>query len=323
MNEIGIKDQRFGVEVEFTGITREDAAQALAGYFGTSARHMGGSYDKWVVKDTEGKDWALMSDASIKGERKTESGYRITENTEYRVEMVTPILTYPEIAKLQECVRQVRHAGAKVNASCGIHVHVDASNHNRQSLKNLIGIMYSKEDILFKALQVKESRVLRWCKKVREPMLQKARKLSSDETKDLTALESIWYEGFDHDTHEHYNATRYYALNLHSVFYRGTVEWRCFNSTLHAGEIKAYVNLCLAISAQAIKQRSTVMKKTKSENELFTFRVWLVRLGLNGDEFKTTRDHLLKHLEGDGAWRFDKDSYEVNKKKKKHREEAR
>ena len=304
MNEVGIKDQRFGVEVEFTGITREEAAQALAGYFGTSARHMGGSYDKWVVKDTEGKDWTLMSDASIKGERKTQRGYRITENTEYRVEMVTPILTYPEIAKLQECVRQVRHAGAIVNSSCGIHVHVDAANHNRQSLKNLIGIMYSKEDILFKALQVRENRVERWCKKVREPMLQKARKLSCDETKDLTALESIWYEGFDHDPHEHYNKTRYYALNLHSVFYRGTVEWRCFNSTLHAGEIKAYVNLCLAISAQAIKQRSTVMKKTKSENELFTFRVWLVRLGLNGDEFKTTRDHLLKHLEGDRAYRY-------------------
>ena len=112
-------------------------------------------------------------------------------------------------------------------------------------------------------------------------------------------------------------------MNLHSVFYRGTVEWRCFNSTLHAGEVKAYVNLCLAISAQAIMQRSTVMRKTASENELFTFRVWLVRLGLNGDEFKTTRDHLLKHLEGDRAWRFDKDSYEANKKKKKHREEAR
>ena len=44
MNEVGIKDQWFGVEVEFTGITREDASRALAGYFGTSARHMGGSY---------------------------------------------------------------------------------------------------------------------------------------------------------------------------------------------------------------------------------------------------------------------------------------
>ena len=32
MNEIGIKDQRFGVEVEFTGITRKEAAQALGAY---------------------------------------------------------------------------------------------------------------------------------------------------------------------------------------------------------------------------------------------------------------------------------------------------
>ena len=145
-------------------------------------------------------------------------------------------------------------------------------------------------------------------------MLRQARTLSSDETTDLTQLEQVWYEG-DVADREHYNWTRYHALNLHSVFYRGTVEWRCFNSTLHAGKVAAYVNLCLAISAQAIAQRSTVMRKTQSENELFTFRVWLVRLGLNGEEFKHTRDHLLAHLEGDRAWRHDKDSYEVNKKK--------
>ena len=51
------------------------------------------------------------------------------------------------------------------------------------------------------------------------------------------------------------------------------------------------------------------MRKTKSDNELFTFRVWLVRMGLNGPEFKNTRDH----LEGDRAWRYDKDSYEKHK----------
>lgn len=322
MSEIGIKDQRFGVEVEFTGITREQAARRLAEYFGTEAEYVGDGYGKWVVKDQEGKKWSFVSDSSIETRRKTASGYVSVESRDYEVEMVTPILTYPELSKLQECVRQMRHAGGRANDSCGIHVHVDASNHNRQSLKNIIGIMYSKEDILFKALQVKESRVEAYCKKVREPMLLKARKLSCDETKDLTALEDIWYGGIDNRRDYHYNKTRYYALNLHSVFYRGTVEFRMFNSTLHAGEVKAYVNLCLAISAQAIKQRSTVMRKTHSENELFTFRVWLVRLGLNGDEFKTTRDHLLKHLEGDRAWRFDKDSYEVNKKKKKSREEA-
>ena len=327
MSEIGIKDQCFGVEVEMTGITREQAAQALAEYFGATPHHYGRTYDAWTVKDPEGKEWKLMSDSSIQPERKTAAGYELLDRgspagKEHKVEMVTPKLTYAELPKLQECVRRVRRAGGKANSSCGIHIHVDAANHNRQSLKNLIGIMYSKEDMLFKALQVDQTRAVRWCKKVRDPMLQKARALSSDETTDLTQLERIWYEG-DVSNREHYNWTRYYALNLHSVFYRGTVEWRCFNSTLHAGKVAAYVNLCLAISAQAIAQRSTVMRKTHSENELFTFRVWLVRLGLNGPEFKHTRDHLLAHLEGDRAWRHDKDSYEVNKKKKRNREAER
>ncbi|MCI8526409.1 MAG: hypothetical protein HFF17_10945 [Oscillospiraceae bacterium] len=322
MSEIGIKDQCFGVEVELTGITRQQAAEALAEYFGTRARHTGGGYDTWSVRDPDGKDWKLMSDGSINAERKTLNGYASTSIPEYRVEMVTPKLTYAELPKFQECVRRVRKAGGKVNDSCGLHVHIDAANHNRQSLKNLLGIMYSKEDILFKALQVNESRAERWCKKVREPMLRQARKLSADETTDLTQLESIWYEGIERPD-EHYNWTRYHALNLHSVFYRGTVEWRCFNSTLHAGRAAAYVNLCLAISAQAIAQRSTVMRKTRSDNELFTFRVWLVRLGLNGEEFKHTRDHLLANLSGDRAWRYDKDSYEVNKKKKNHHEMER
>ena len=39
MSEIGIKDQCFGVEVEMTGITREQAAHALADYFGTSPQY--------------------------------------------------------------------------------------------------------------------------------------------------------------------------------------------------------------------------------------------------------------------------------------------
>ena len=319
---VGLKDQCFGVEVEMTGITREQAAQALAEYFGTSVHYVGTYYDAWGATDPEGKEWKLMSDSSIRAERKTAGGYEPAGSGEYQVEMVTPKLTYAELPKLQECVRRVRKAGAKANSSCGIHVHVDAANHNRQSLKNLIGIMYSKEDILFKALQVNEGRAGRWCKKVREPMLRQARALSSDETPDLTQLEQIWYEGNVSNT-EHYNWTRYYALNLHSVFYRGTVEWRCFNSTLHAGKVAAYVNLCLAMSAQAIAQRSTVMRKTHSDNELFTFRVWLVRLGLNGDEFKHTRDHLLAHLTGDRAWRRDKDSYEVNRRKKRDRNEER
>ena len=248
---IGIKDQCFGVEIELTGITRAEAAEALAAYFETTPQRSYDNYDSWYVPDREGKQWRIMSDGSIRAEWNDDGHYRRTTDPEYRVEMVTPKLTYDEMEKFQECVRRIRQAGGKVNDSCGMHVHVDASNHNRQSLKNLLSIMYSKEDLLFKALKTDPARAHRWCQRVREPMLQRARRLSNEPTTDLTQLENIWYEGCI-SAHEHYNWTRYYALNLHSVFYRGTIEWRCFNSTLHAGRAKAYVNLCLAMSAQAI-----------------------------------------------------------------------
>ena len=76
-----------------------------------------------------------------------------------------------------------------------------------------------------------------------------------------------------------------------------------FNSTLHAGEVKSYIQLCLAISHQALVQKSARKTKTQSDNEKYTFRTWLLRLGLIGDEFKTARQHLLKNLDGNIAWK--------------------
>ena len=58
---IGMKDQCFGVEVEMTGLTRRQAAQALANYFGTEPYYVGGGYDKWSVKDPDGKVWSITT----------------------------------------------------------------------------------------------------------------------------------------------------------------------------------------------------------------------------------------------------------------------
>ena len=68
--------------------------------------------------------------------------------------------------------------------------------------------------------------------------------------------------------------------------------------------------LALAISAQAINQKKTVMRKTGiSENPAFTFRTFLLRLGLIGPEYKNVRAHLMENLPGDKAWRYDKTMY--------------
>ena len=314
MKQIDLKDQYFGTEIEMTGISRYDAAVAIGRMFGTEPYHIR-SYDSWCVKDSDGKTWKFSRDSSIDCERLA-NGTVIDADGDYSTEMVSPKLEYSEMGKLQEVVRCVKNAGAFVNSSCGMHVHVDASNHTPRSLKNALTIMYCKEDILFKALNVNESRVERWCQKVREPMLEKIRKLPSNTTMDRLRRE--WYEGSD-GSYEHYNWTRYYALNLHSVFYRGTLEWRCFESTLHAGKVRANITLALAISAQAINQSRTVMRKTEiSENPAFTFRTFLLRLGLIGPEYKNVREHLLSKLPGDRAWRYDKAQYPSLQNRQNH-----
>lgn len=159
-------------------------------------------------------------------------------------------------------------------------------------------IMAAKEDLLYKALQVQVSREY-YCQKADTRFLEE---LNHKRPRTMDEVEELWYNGYG-GRHIHYDDSRYHALNLHSVFSKGTIEFRMFNSTLHAGEIKSYIQLCLAISHQALVQRGASRIKTQPENEKYTFRTWLLRLGLIGDEFKTARHHLLKNLEGNIAWR--------------------
>lgn len=298
-----LKKQNYGIEIEMTGLTREAAAKALANYFGTNPRYKGGVYGTWEVPDAQGKTWKLVSDASIHQEKKTGRGKyeKVYHGKDYSVEMVSPVLTYEELPKLQEAVRQVRHAGAKVNGSCGIHIHIDGANHTAKSLRNVLGIMYAKEDLLFKALQVQESRV-HYCKKSRLDILTEAR---AEKNLTMDRIGEIWYRTKDWQphAHQHYDDSRYHALNLHAMFSKGTVEFRLFNSTTHAGEVKAYIQFCLAVSHQALTQKKASARKTVTDNEKYAFRCWMLRLGLSGDEFKTCRLHFLKHLEGNSAWR--------------------
>lgn len=289
-----MRDQRFGIEIEMTGITRAAAAKVIAGYFHTTASHVGGTYDTYTVRSEDGRQWKLVSDASIHCETRRGS----TSNKEYSVELVSPICRYEDIPTVQEIVRQLRHAGAKVNDSCGIHVHVDASPHDVKTLRNIVNIMASKEDLLYKALDVQVDRQY-YCKKADTRFLDE---MNHKRPRTMDELEAIWYNGRG-GRYQHYDQTRYHALNLHSVFSKGTIEFRLFNSTLHAGRVKTYIQLCLAISNQALVQKGASRARTQSPNEKYTFRTWLLRLGMIGDEFKTARSFLLEKLDGNIAWR--------------------
>ncbi len=80
---------------------------------------------------------------------------------------------------------------------------------------------------------------------------------------------------------------------------------RWSEATLHAGPIKAYVQLALALSAKAIGAKASCSKRREFDpaTAKYDFRVFLLKLGLIGDAFKTARLHLMAKLSGSAAWK--------------------
>lgn len=292
---------RFGIEIEFTGITRSEAARVTAEYLSGTVESTGDWYDTKRVTDPAGRVWKLMSDGSISCQRR-QAGRKVPADKTYSVELVSPILSYREdIAALQELVRHLRRAGGFANESCGIHIHLDGSEHTPRSIRNFVNIIASKNDLFYKALQIAPERMT-YCKKMDALLVEK---LNRRKPKTMREIENIWYEGYSESRDRHYHHSRYHFLNLHSFFTGNhTVELRGFNSELHAGKIRSYIVLALALNHQALTQKCASAKKPQTENEKFAMRTYLNRIGLIGEEFANCREHLTAHLDGSAAWRF-------------------
>ena len=299
-----MKSQTIGVEVEMNNITREKAARLAASYLGSNrhentARRNG--YSTWSAWDSQGREWKFQKDVSISGP------------DDEKCELVTPILTYDDMELLQGLIRVLRKAGAKSDASrgCGVHIHIGAKGHTAQTLRNLANIMASHEQLLANALNLDSYRIRRYCKMVDPRFLDQ---VNRKKPTTLAQLADVWYgsQGENYGRDHHYNDSRYHMLNLHATFTKGTVEFRLFQfdepadgkkNGLHAGQLKSYIQLCLALSQMAKSIRAASPKPQQTENPKFAMRTWLIRLGFVGEEFETARDILTRRLDGDAAFR--------------------
>jgi len=280
----------FGIEIEMTGITRKKAAKVVADHLEGTIEEVHDYYKTLKITERDGRVWKIMYDGSIKCQKKT-GGQKVSASSEYSVELVSPILTYErDMESLQEMVRKLRKAGAfSEQQNCtGIHIHLDGRDHTPRSIRNFMNIIYSRNDLLYDALQI-EQRRMHYCKKMDESLVQK---LNRRKPTTLKQIEDIWYQGYGDRRERHYHESRYHFLNLHSLFNGcGTVELRGFNGTLHAGKIRSYIVLSLAMNHQALTQKSASSKKPQVENPKFSMRTWLNRIGFIGDDFKNCREH--------------------------------
>ena len=303
------KLQTFGVEIEMNGITRERAAREAASLFGTGRYQYTAStngYYTWSAWDQRGREWKFSRDISIAGP------------DEQKCEMVTPVLRYDDdMELLQELVRILRKCGAISTPSqgCGVHIHIGADadmigGHNGKSLRNLANLMASHEDLLIKSVGIADSRLSRYCRKVNRRLLEN---LSKERPASVADAQKIWYNTLGGAPDIHYSDCRYHMLNFHSIHRTHTVEFRLFNfdeptaekkNGLHAGMLRAYIQLCLVMSQEAKEKRSISAAPVQMENEKFAMRTWMNRMGMIGPEFKTAHEVFRRKLSGDAAFRY-------------------
>lgn len=275
-----MKNQYWGVEIEFTGITRLQTEQILSSYLGDVE-----------FFDYRGRDWSVMSDSSILPRMR--NGLAVLRATEdYQVELVTPILEYDDIGLLQGLVRALQKVGGISGSEyqCGLHVHVSDLGHTHATLRNLIKIMRSKQFLLKKALQIPSTRLNDYCQYVDEAIAQRANR---GRFREMEELKELWYR----------NSSRYAMMNLSSLFDGKGIEFRMYNGTLNPEQVKSCIQFSLGLAQSAKDLTRVCMKEPKNQdNDKYSMRNWLNRMYLTDGEFKDCRKFMTSHLSGDGAF---------------------
>ncbi len=179
-------------------------------------------------------------------------------------------------------------------------VSLPTAGHDGRSLRNLVFMLHSKGLLLSKA--VGKPGLYR----VSEKLIIELDKRTPQSIEDLLSiLEAAGDE-----------ALKGIRVKPHKIcFY--------FPMTEDPDQIHTYMQLATLMAKTAREQRWVQPDSCKDTNEKYTFRVWLMRLGMMGEEYKDARRILLKNLKGNTAFRTKSQEETAREKLKKQREEAR
>ncbi|MCR4437278.1 MAG: amidoligase family protein [Peptococcaceae bacterium] len=204
----------------------------------------------------------------------------------------TPELTREDLDSA-EVFKDLSEAGARSEGAASVALPI--AGHNGVTLRNLVNIIASKQVLVFKALGIDEKYTFKqefvdYLNQVRvctiENFLEIAGSFGGDE-----ASPGL---GFTQDS----------------------ISFRWFPAALEPEYIKAYIQFAQALNRMALAQKHSTPRVTGGENEKYIFRVWLLRLGFIGDEYKTARKLFLDRLSGNGAFRTEEAMREALAKRK-------
>lgn len=206
--------RKFGVEIELTGISQQDSYRALR--------------DAGIAVEIEGYNhndhndhWKIVRDASVRG------GH----------EVVSPVLN--GIDQVIKAATALTKTGAKVNRTCGLHIHFDASDLSADAIRSICR-RYAAHEAEIDAFMPKSRRGdnNRFCLSVAcgcfaSPFFESAQTAS-----DFAAC----------------TPSRYYKVNLHALSRHGSIEFRQHSGTVDAVKIVNWILFLEAFIEASIRR---------------------------------------------------------------------
>jgi hypothetical protein len=184
-----------------------------------------------------------------------------------------------------------KQSGFSVSSRCGLHVHIDARDfkEHQDRIGKLFRFMYAIEPILYAMLSPERGQS-RYC------MPLANRYQFSDITSRMRdkKVRRQWYKRTTNISRcGKYDLTRYFGLNLHSIFFRGTVEFRHHTGTINPIKILRWCELLLHIINYAATSYNsnavTRLYRLSSNNSLFKQTVKILGLSPEMTAYMKTR----------------------------------
>ena len=252
------KDRKFGIELEYTGVSRAESEKLMRqSPFGEI---IGGK---------------IVRDASIR--TLIPRGLEDVNPDDYRVEYVSPILFHEDFICLTPFLNNLRRSGAKPSASCGCHIHINIDDFTAVDLRRLNNLYAAQECNILSCFHPNASRK-NFCKDVDVGYLNAINKPGMTSNLTMEKVRRIWYDSHpDKDSSEsdRYHNSRYHALNIHSFFQGRGIEFRLFNSSLYAQELKAYTEFVLRLVQHAKDVTAVRVRGRRTEGDLQHFSRFL------------------------------------------------
>lgn len=170
----------------------------------------------------------------------------------------------------------------KANEPLEFEVCLPMAGHTGTTLRNLVNMIYSKQVLIKKTFELQEDIV-------------DATFIANINSKGVQTLEEFETVVTEKDT----SSWRWIEFDFTSA----TIIFRFGTNLLESEKLKAYTEFISLLNKSAKAQKYASPKPVATDNDKFTMRTWLIRLGFVGDEYKASRKSLVKNLEGDGAFR--------------------